>query len=204
MTDPTCPRPPSDWLDNTTLDKALDEILGKNNPYAYTMFSFIKRALRQYQLHWRMEPHDVLHEAYQRGIAALKAGKAITNPHAWLKKTSFNIIREYSRSKKGIPTDPAILSDVVSDDDDEPMGQLIWQEELQDLRETIAIFAREEPEAFELLCLRTLDRLSWQDIAEQWSAKYRQPINDVALRKKLSRAKKKFRLLFHRLEQSQG
>ncbi|MGB3517040.1 MAG: sigma-70 family RNA polymerase sigma factor [Elainellaceae cyanobacterium] len=203
MTDPNRPRPPSDDSNTTLLDKALDEILGKDNSYAYTMFSCIKRMLKQYQLHWRMEPHDVLHEAYQRGVAALKAGKAITNPHAWLKKTSLNIIREYSRSKKGVPTDPMILSDIVSDDN-KPMEKLIWQEELQDLRETIAIFAREEPEAFELLCLRTLDRLSWQDIAEHWSTKYRQPVNDVALRKKLSRAKKKFRLLFHRLEQSQG
>jgi DNA-directed RNA polymerase specialized sigma24 family protein len=200
MTNSTRSPHPDDCLGETTLDKAMQEILGKRNPYAYTVFTFIQRLLYQYHLHARMEPYDVLHEAYQRGVRYQQTGQTIHNPMAWLKYTSLNIVREHGRSNRGVLTDPKILSEMISAGN-QPMEQLLWLEELQGLRETVAAFAKEEPEAFKLLCMRTLDKLSWREIADDLSQGDRHPVSDVALRQQLSRAKRKFRELFHRLEQ---
>lgn len=193
--------PNGDFSDQSPLDKAMEEILGKDNPYAYTVFTFISQRLRQYNLEKWMEPHDVLHDAYRRGKNAEAKGKDIHTPHAWLKSTALNIIRERSRAWSSISTDPQIIEELLPDED-RPEQSLIQQEEVQKLQETIDILAKSDPDAFRLLYLRTIREYSWQEISELLSQETGCTVNDVALRKQLSRAKKKFRSILHNLDKS--
>jgi RNA polymerase sigma factor (sigma-70 family) len=148
-----------------------------------------------------MEAHDVLHDAYRRGKSAEAQGKNIHNPHAWLKSTALNIIRERSRAWSSVSTDPQIIEELLPDET-RPEQALIQQEEVRKLQETISILAKTDPDAFRLLYLRTIREYSWQEISDLLSKETGNKVSDVALRQQLSRAKKKFRAILHDLDES--
>jgi DNA-directed RNA polymerase specialized sigma24 family protein len=99
----------SGLLSEDVLDLAIEEVLGNRNPYAYSVLSAIKRSLRQFRLSSRIEAYEILHEAYLRGKSLIRSGQTIRNPHAWLKATAFNIVREKYRSLKDQLTDPQLI-----------------------------------------------------------------------------------------------
>lgn len=191
--------PDDDHTNQSPLDKAIEEILGKDNPYAYSVLTFIHQRLRQYNLGKWMEAHDVLHDAYRRGKTAEDQGKTIHNPHAWLKSTAFNIIRERSRAWSSISTDPQVMEELLPDGT-RPEQALIQKEDVKKLQATIAVLAKADPYAFRLLYLRTIREYSWQEISDLLSEETRTFVSDVALRQQLSRAKKKFRAILHNLD----
>lgn len=179
------------------LDLAIEEILGRDNPYSYSMLTAIERFLRQFRLSSRVEAYEVLAEAYLRGKKLMQTGQVIENPHAWLRSTSFNIVRERSRKLKHQPIDPHLVASLVSDAQENPISLQILREDIDALRLALQRLKAEEPEGAELLYLRTVEEWSWQQIREWLIQQNREAPNEVTLRQRASRAKKRLRRIFH-------
>ena len=179
------------------LDLAIEEILGKGNPVSYSTLTTIQRSLRQFHLTSRIETTEVLAEAYLRGKKFLRSGKMINNPHAWLKKTAFNIVREYSRKFRKYAAEPYDEQKTAED----PMTNLVdvqvIESDLADLRQAIRLLAQEEPEAANLLYLKIIRGLSWQEIHDILLQTHQEVASLTTLRQRASRAKRRLRYLFH-------
>lgn len=80
------------------LDKAFSEILkpGASN----SVFIACSVALKQFSLQGKYDPAFIFNEAYMRARKTLDEGKEITNYPAWIRATSFNIVRELSKVEK--------------------------------------------------------------------------------------------------------
>lgn len=183
--------------DQDILDYAIEEILGNNNPYSYSVLTSIRFRLQQFKLTARIEAHEVLCEAYLRGKKYLQSGQQISNPHAWLKKTAFNIVRERSRRLRDHPTEPGILCDLVRDQREGPLSQQALREEIEAVIQALHTLRDEEPEAAELLYLRTIEKWSWQQIRQWLIDQGRTAPNEATLRQRGARAKKRLRRIFH-------
>jgi DNA-directed RNA polymerase specialized sigma24 family protein len=197
MTDSEPPRSAS--FPEEALDAAVIEIVGKNNPHAYSTISFIHRSLMQFNLASQFEPHEILNDAYVRGKNFIRSGGIIRNPHSWLKSTSLNIIRENSRKQKReqlidpelvelIPSLRVIEDSVVSQEDIDKK----WKALLSSLK----ILSRTDPEGARLLRLRAKG-LSWKEIQQQLVKEDGGTPNESTLRQKASRAKKILRKIYH-------
>lgn len=181
------------------IEEVMSQILDSDSPFAYSMIPTVRRFIRRYNLESRVEPAEILVEAYLRGLNATNQGIRIERHRAWLRATAFNIIRERDRKeKKERPTDPqAAILDSACDPDsycDSSCDRnltLLWQA-FKQLR--IA-----EPETAELMDWRILEQLSWSKIQERYREQGRKTPTVEALRQRFSRAKRKLRQLFHKL-----
>jgi predicted RNA polymerase sigma factor len=179
-------------------DQALSDILGKDNPQAYSILSAIQRTLNQYHLSDQYEVYEILHEAYLRGKKKLQTGEIIRNPYAWLRATAFNIVYERKRKQRSSATDPQVIEAVLADPRLTLMQQQILNSEIDLLYEALAVLYQEDPEGTCLLYLRHVRALSWGQIG-QWLAAEGRPLpNDATLRQRASRAKRRLRTIFLR------
>ena len=197
MTDSAPPRSPSSPED--ALNAAVIEVLGKNNPHAYSTISFIQRSLLQFNLATQFEAHEILNDAYVRGREFIQSGGIIRNPHSWLKSTSLNIIRENSRKqKKEPPVDPEVaelISCLRTLEDSVVSHEEIhnkWNVLLSSLRE----LGCQDPEGAKLLRLRA-QGLSWKEIHLQLVKENGEAPSESTLRQQGSRATKILRKIYH-------
>lgn len=178
------------------LDMAIAEILEADSPYAYSTLTTIQRYLIQFHLQARWEAAEILSEAYLRGQDLISRGTSIYNPHAWLKRTAYNIVREKVRhSQRQIPTCREMLEAVPSPDRDH-LGKLDLEAEIDALWQALDQLAQDDPDTMQLLVWRFLEERSWQDIQASLQATGT-TVSDVALRQRASRAKKRLRQFFH-------
>ncbi|NER93612.1 MAG: sigma-70 family RNA polymerase sigma factor [Symploca sp. SIO1B1] len=197
MTDSEPPRASS--CPEDTLDVAVIEVLGKDNPHAYSTISFIHRCLRQFHLATQFEPHEILNDAYLRGKEFTQSGRIIRNPHSWLKSTSLNIIRELSRKQKREPSiDPELVDLIPSL---RPIAENVVSPEIIDnqwqaLMNSLKILGETEPEGARLLRLRAKG-LSWKEVYEQLVKEDGFAKSESTLRQKACRAKKALRKIYH-------
>ncbi|MFE4107464.1 RNA polymerase sigma factor [Almyronema epifaneia] len=184
------------------LDIAVKEILEPENPYAYSTLTAIERYLRQFHLEKFTEPAEILALAYLRGREALRNGKQINNPHAWLKGTAVNIIREQQRSSQRFRVMDADCLDLIASAAAEraafELSDLSGQ--LSALWRALATLAEDDPAAAELLHLRFIEQLSWAAIRSYLDAQNGDRPSDTALRQRICRAKKRLRRLYHTCE----
>ena len=180
------------------LDQAIEEILGKENPAAYSVFTAAERIIRQFSLD--MEAHGLLFEAYLCGKKALQQGKKIRNPHAWLKGTAYNIAREKSRKRKRTYSyAPDILDVILPDERDSPLDKAILEEEIATVLKAMAILQEEKPEIFSLIYQRLIEEKSWQEIQSAYADNPGgETLSETTLRQRYSRGRKYLRSLFHR------
>jgi DNA-directed RNA polymerase specialized sigma24 family protein len=177
-------------------DQALTEILGQENPQAYSIMSAIQRMLKQYRLASQIEPFEILHEAYLRGKQKLQTGETITNVYAWLRSTAFYVISERKRKDRDGATEPHVLEAVVQDEHISPMQQQILAEELKLLYQSLAKLQQEDPASARLLALKTFQDWSWGDI-RGWLISQGEPAaSEATLRQRASRAKRRLREIF--------
>jgi DNA-directed RNA polymerase specialized sigma24 family protein len=190
---PLQPHSPSEDI----LDLAIEDILGKDNPSAYSTLTTIERSLRQFHLNSQIEAAEILAEAYLRGKKFLQSGQVINNPHAWLKKTAFNVIRERSRQCRKHRVEP-YEEDKISED---PITNFVDIQELEsdfaDLRQAIKLLAKEDPKGAKLLYLKIIQGFSWQEIHDILLQQNQEVASLATLRQRASRAKKRLRHLFH-------
>lgn len=190
-------RPELPLLD--VLDLALSEILGKDNSYAYSTLATVRRHLYQFRLMHQFEPYEILFEAYLRGKKRQRDGEVICNPHAWLKRTTFNIVREKSRQAQRqssqsyeeveyrLGTEPEYILEKID------LGH-----EIELLYKALRALSREDDHTAQLLVWRTIERLSWAQITARLAALGETEIPPQAtLRKRVSRAKKRMRHIMH-------
>ncbi|MEL6250010.1 MAG: hypothetical protein AAFY78_19040 [Cyanobacteria bacterium J06648_16] len=184
-----------------TLDIALAEILGTGNSYAYSAIATVRRHLHTFHLTHFFEPNEILFEAYLRGKAVQRRGELIRNPHAWLKSTAFNIVREKSRKVR--------QRVVVSYDENEyrvgtetgcMLDRLDLDHQIKLLYKALREFEKENADTAQLLIWRTIDRLSWEEIQAKLRATTDGEIpNGATLRQRVARGKKRVRHILHSL-----
>lgn len=177
------------------LDQAIEEILGKENPTAYSVFTAVERIIRQFKLD--MEAHALLFEAYLRGKKTLHSGTAIRNPQAWLRGTAYNIAREKSRKRqRSLAYSPDLIEALIPCDADGPLDKAILEEEIQAAFKAAKRLQSEKPDIFLLIHQRVVEELSWQEIQANY-AKSGETISEATLRQRFSRGRKYLRLIFH-------
>jgi DNA-directed RNA polymerase specialized sigma24 family protein len=178
-------------------DQALEEILGKNNPAAYSVFTAMERMVRQFKLD--IEAYGLLFDAYLCGKKALQQGKDIRNPTAWLKGTAYNLAREKYRKRKRIHTYAPELIDVLfSEEINSPLENAILEEEIVTVFQAIDRLRQEKPDVFKLMHQRVVENLSWQEIKAYYDRENAgEDITEVTLRQRYSRGRKYLRSIFH-------
>ena len=197
MTDSEPPRYASSPEDS--LNAAVIEVLGKDNPHAYSTILFIQRCLMQFNLATQYEAHEILNDAYVRGRAFLHSGGTIRNIHSWLKSTSFNIIRENSRKQKREPLiDPEIaeLLPCLRSIEDSILSQEEVNHKWKALMNSLAALTDTDPEGTRLLCLKA-QGLSWKEIQQQLVKEDGDAPSESTLRQKGCRATKTLRKIYH-------
>jgi predicted RNA polymerase sigma factor len=182
------------------LDIAMSEILGVGNAYAYSAIATVRRYLHSFRLAHLVEPHEILFEAYLRGKNAQRKGEIIYNPHAWLKRTAFNIVREKSRKARRQATQSfEEIEYRMSAESDCLLEKIDLSHEISLLYKALREFSREDSHTAQLLEWRTIERLSWTEIADRLVAAGETVPNYAALRQRVSRAKKRIRHILHGL-----
>ena len=182
-----------------TLDIALAEILGAGNSYAYSAIATIRRHLHSFHLTHLFEPNEILFEAYLRGKAVQRRGELIRNPHAWLKRTAFNIIREHSRKARQRIVVPYEDGEYRATNDKlSELEKIDLSHEIQLLYKALKEFEKENPDTAQLLIWRTIDRMSWDEIEEKLRATTEGSLpNQATLRQRVARGKKRVRHILH-------
>ncbi|MGD1928761.1 MAG: RNA polymerase sigma factor [Leptolyngbyaceae cyanobacterium] len=184
-------------------DEALEEILGPDNPTAYSVFTAMERMVRQFNLD--VEAHGLLFDAYLCGKKALQQGKVIRNPKAWLKGTAFNLAREKHRKRrKTCAYAPNLMDAMFADEGDSPMDYAILDEELRAVVRAVCRLQIEHPDVFHLIHQKVVEGLSWREIQERYVQESgRDDINEAALRQRFSRGRRYLRKIFHEVMTAQ-
>ncbi|MEL6384720.1 MAG: sigma-70 family RNA polymerase sigma factor [Cyanobacteria bacterium J06626_18] len=181
------------------LDQAIEEILGKENPAAYSIFTAVERIVRQFKLD--VEAHGLLFDAYLRGKKALQQGKEIQNPQAWLRGSAYNIAREKSRKQKRVRSySPEVIDVLFSDEGNLPLERAILEEEMLAAIKAMRTLQKEKPDTFNLIHQRVVEEKSWQEIQSNYAnTNQGKTISESALRQRYSRGRKHLRSIFHRV-----
>ncbi|MGD1854197.1 MAG: RNA polymerase sigma factor [Leptolyngbyaceae cyanobacterium] len=190
-------RPDLPLLD--VLDLALSEILGSNNSYAYSTLATVRRYLYQFRLMHQFEPYEILFEAYLRGKARQRTGEVIRNPHAWLKRTAFNVVREKSRqAQRQAAQSYEEIEYRISAEPEYALEAIDLRHEIELLYKALRALSREDDHTAQLLVWRTIERLSWEQITDRLAAQGETELpTQATLRKRVSRAKKRMRHIMH-------
>ncbi len=149
-----------------------------------SLIPFIQRTLRQFQLDSYYQPNDVLNEAFLR-LKKKQEIEDISNIHGWLKGTAWNIIREYSRKRQRETLMPNEMYEEISDLNSNSYAESL--EEYEHLREVREAFLQLPTEKQELLSLRFVRGLSWNEIADYYRERG-EKTSAVTLRKRHERA----------------
>lgn len=181
-------------------DLEFQALLDRNNPDTRSIWCFVERTLRQFGLDaFGVTADEILGEVYARGIRHIvERKKGIENPLGWIRLTANYVIREHSRkvrcsvSLESVSASEAKL--VVSCE----METLVTQEEIkadiQALHVALGQLAQSERE---ILYLRHMEDLSWQEIGRRFIDCGRDEISEATLRQKGYRALVRLRKLFH-------
>jgi DNA-directed RNA polymerase specialized sigma24 family protein len=187
-------------MEHSVLEEVIADAIHLKGDAKHLIF-FIKRALRQFNLESHYQEMDILSEAYIRTQKRIEAGETITNFPAWLKVVSINIIRE--KSKKRL-RDQSLQQNLIrrghgsqemmTEQDDADL------EAIATLLESLKSLSSED---VEILKLRIVKGLSWDDVAESLEGIGKNAGNVTALRKRGERALSRLRKNFFSVNQNQ-
>ena len=178
-------------------------LLQDNTPQARTLLSFIYYTLRNFGLEGYITETDVFVEAYLRGMNfTLTRGERIFQSRAWLRKTAYNIIREWQRERSR-------YCDVAFDELME-QGVLGYHEEdfaKEFKRDSVTVEAEVQKvvRAFQgldssdrtLIRWKFIETLSWQSIQARLADQGEPAASLPALRKRGQRALERLRRNYH-------
>lgn len=159
---------------------------------------FIRRTLRQFHLDHQFHESEIVVEAYLRTHKRIEAGSRIENIPGWLNQVSLNIIREYSRKGK---KSQALQIQLIDNTHHYTVSKDTSSEFLdsQKIDALLTALAQLKPEDEEILILRNIKGLSWQEISEYLEAKdlevgKKHPVQNLRKRgeRALARLKQKF------------
>lgn len=175
------------------LDEGFEELLKKDSPKGRTLWVSVKRNLQQFNLTNSYTEACIINEVYLRAVKAHEQGTKIDNLLAWSRKTSFNYVRELSRTqRRAQPIDnvqleakPVPVTDEMIDDD------------LSDIR---TAFERLSSEEQKLLSLSVVEELSWKEIRKLLLQVGAEDRKEATLRKAKERALKRLRENYHSIK----
>ena len=183
-------------------ERLFQEILRREHPYSYTVFTFVQARLKQFHLESRIEVEDIIIEAYIRGVRAIQNGKTINNPLSFLKGTCLNIIREKSRKlKKEIFIEPESINSTLKAISNDFVRREAIKDDLEILDKALKILQEENSIKYKLLELKILQEMSWKEVRECLTTEEGCNISDSALRQRLTQVKKRLRRIFHKLHE---
>ncbi|MEC4984690.1 MAG: sigma-70 family RNA polymerase sigma factor [Oscillatoria sp. PMC 1068.18] len=194
------------------LQKFQDEVsflLKDKNSQARSLFYFIQRSLFQFHLNSCYEVNEIINIVYLRGIKLTKSGKAIHNPVGWLRTTSYNVIREISRAKRErLFLEYGEASESKLAQENPPpniLDSLITEEEVsKDIRLIQKALAHLSEEERQIIELRTVRQLSWEEVKNHLSQKEQLELKISTLRKRGQRTLNKLREIYHQFEQEKS
>jgi hypothetical protein len=181
------------------LNAVIEEILAGDTPQSYSFVATTRRYL--WQFHLRSEPSEIIHEAYLRGRKFIHEGGTIKHHIAWLKRTSYNIVREkYRESQQDIPTDPQ----TGTLDQNASRNPRITEEQLTEqlgaLWGSFKILFQEAPKDAQLILWKYHDNLTWEQVRVNFINHDGTDLTVEALRQRATRIKKRLRQIYHSLE----
>ena len=179
-------------------DAAVESILAIRNSDGYSFLSFVKRTLFQFRLQAMHDVLDIVVEAYLRGVRLIESGTDIKNPTAWLRRTVYNIIREYSRAERRDRRDIALIESKamaqrLRGDEDEQLDKKLDEQ----LKAVWNAFHKISSEDQDILVKRYFDRKSWQEIHQELQTTCDEQVDIGTLRVRGSRAMKRLRGKYH-------
>jgi RNA polymerase sigma factor (sigma-70 family) len=156
--------------------------------------NFIKRNLQQFNLH-NIEVNEVVHITYLRGVKLIEDGEEIKNPIAWIRVTSFNVIRELSRKqKKHQPVDSNSIEYQMD------LQQLSYDFTLEDaddadIKLLKLALQKLEPKDRQLLVLWKVEDLSWKEVVKRL-ASCGEVVSEATARQRGKRALERLRKVY--------
>lgn len=174
-------------------DAEFKTLLFPGSSSAHSMFSFIQRNLYQFNLSRRFTVTTILNEAYVRGVKQIEKGEYIEKPIPWVRSTSYNIIREYSREGNKICQ---LEQDIESPTN---CSLLDFRDINENLEKVLLAFEKLDEEEKEILRLKIVEKLTWKEIIQVLERKDMTYKNEAALRKRKERALKHLRQIYHSL-----
>jgi RNA polymerase sigma factor (sigma-70 family) len=141
-------------------DMAVQALLDPDSPDTHSLYAFIQITLSQFRLSKAYEVKDIIIEVYTRGIKKLQSGDIIQIPLAWIRRTAHNVIRELRREadKTGY-----LDLDCVPVQDIAPLSKIEFNGDLKAIK---IAFNRLTLEEQNILKLRVIDQLSWQEVGK--------------------------------------
>jgi DNA-directed RNA polymerase specialized sigma24 family protein len=181
-------------LKQEEFERVIKDILHCNCATSRSIFAFLRRTLRQFNLGEIYEPLDVLMMVYDR-VNSQK--NVIEKPIPWIRSTALNVIRELCRKEKK-QRDLACeaiyqLAQEVSNPLDDQISEEIIEANLIQVRRAWDFLSHKEKE---LLRWRLMEGLSWKSVQEILFGRG-EKIEIDALRQRYSRTLSKLRKLFH-------
>ncbi|NEP28280.1 sigma-70 family RNA polymerase sigma factor [Moorena sp. SIO3I6] len=169
----------------------------KEATFYAALFNGIKKKLRQFNFP-DDQIYEVINETYLRGIKLLDSGQEIENPRAWIRATSFNVIREMSRKqKKEQSRDSNLIERQIALEDSNSLDSANYDDE--DLRLLELALQKLEPKDNKLIVLRHIEGLSWQQVVSHLASKG-EDITEASARQRGNRALKRLRKICFELK----
>lgn len=176
--------------------KQLEEVLfGKKSAESYELSHFVKARLKQFHLDHQYESDDVLEKTYFIARRKIESElEEIIYIDRWLKKISFNIIRDFRKKENKHQRDIKKIiengycaeteySKAREEQNIEPIKDKALSKTLEHLR----------PEQKDILTLRHIEGLDWKSIGNILD------ISDSTARKRGQRALQKLKTIFFSL-----
>ncbi len=176
------------WL---KLQVEFSDLLKQDRSDWIKLCAFARLRLRQFKLDGSYDPAYVMNEALIRACEAIRNGKSIEKPSAWLRATMMNIVRELSRQK----------SDHIELDENslEGLENSVAPDLTEEFRWSKIAFRKLKPQDRKLLRLKIVNGLHWREIQEIYAAEG-QDVSETTLRQRKTRALRRLRELYFDLK----
>ncbi|NEO47896.1 MAG: sigma-70 family RNA polymerase sigma factor [Moorea sp. SIO4A3] len=168
----------------------------KAKSYA-ALFNGIKSNLRKFYLP-DDKIYEVINETYLRGIKLIESGQEIENPGAWIRVTSFNVIREMSRKReKEQLWDSNLIEQKIAPEYSHSLSSANSEDENLKLLELA--LQKLEPQDSQLIVLRHIEGLSWQQVVNHLASQG-EYLTEASARQRGNRSLKRLRKIFFELK----
>ncbi|NEQ84537.1 MAG: sigma-70 family RNA polymerase sigma factor [Moorea sp. SIO2I5] len=169
----------------------------KEATYYAALFNGIKSKLRKFNLP-DDQIYEVINETYLRGIKLIESGQEIENPGAWIRVTSFNVIREMSRKReKEQLWDSNLIEHQLAPEASNRLSSENSKDE--DLRLLELALQKLEPKDNKLIVLRHIEGLSWKQVVNHLASNG-EVVTEASARQRGNRALKRLRNRFFELK----
>jgi DNA-directed RNA polymerase specialized sigma24 family protein len=181
--------------ERSNFDSTVHELRQPENESGRLLRSAITKNLQSFHLDRRYSADDVLNEAYLRGINKIDQGEHFRLIPAWLKKTSYNIVREWEREqKRSLPLDENLVENSPN-----PVLSGLLEEDLAAVRRLMRDL---RPIERTILNLKVVANLPWKEVRLRLIEEGFGEYSEESLRQRKGRILASLRVKIHELNSS--